>query len=295
MSAIERPIARRDYDYAGLTITPAGPLLGAEVSDVDLREALDGETVAAVHAALLQHKVLFFRDQHISHEQHIAFGRLFGELESHPITAHLPGYPEILHIEAGDGTPLTAKTVPELRPTNKWHADVTFRERPSMGGVLRARTLPPSGGDTLFCDTAAVFRDLPSDLKLKLAHLKAEHDILRNFGHRVTAERRSQLIREFPPVAHPVVRTHPETGEKSLFVNHEFTSRILGVDEDESRELLADLIARVAAPEYHVRFRWSPNTVVFWDNRTTQHYPVFDYWPHERVVERVTIKGDRPF
>jgi taurine dioxygenase len=287
--------SRREYDYAGLTFEPLGPVLGAEVRGVDLAGPLDGETVAALHAALLQHKVLVFRGQDISHEQHIAFGRCFGDLESHPVLAHLPGYPEILSIEPGDGVKPTAETICALRSDNKWHTDVTFRPEPSMAGVLRARTLPPIGGDTIFCDTAALLRDLPAQLVQRLSHHRAEHDILKNFGHRVADGKRDHLRRSFPPQAHPVVRTHPETGEKSLFVNREFTTRILGMAGAESDETLSLLFDRVKAPEYQVRIRWTPNAIVFWDNRCTQHYPVLDYWPHARLLERVTIKGDRPF
>jgi taurine dioxygenase len=295
IAPISRPPALGEYDYAGLEIAPLGPVLGAEVSGVDLRQALDGEVVAAIHAALLAHKALVFRGQDIDHDQHVAFGRCFGELESHPVMAHLPGYPEILRIEPGDTEPVTPQTLPARRTENKWHADVTFREQPSMGGVLRARTLPPLGGDTLFADMQAVLADLPRDLRLRLSHLKAEHDILRTYGHRVSESRRAELHRRFPPQAHPMIRTHPETGAKSLFVNHEFTTRILGIDPAESDALLRHLTDRVKAPEYQLRLRWTPNAVVFWDNRCTQHYPILDYWPCERVMERVTIRGDRPF
>jgi taurine dioxygenase len=164
-----------------------------------------------------------------------------------------------------------------------------------MGGILRMRHMPPLGGDTLFADTVAIYRDLPDRVKERIDGLRAEHDILQSFGGRVSDEKREELRRTTPPVAHPVVRTHPETGEKALYVNRTFTSRILGVDEGESRELLRLLCNRVKQPEYQVRFHWSPNAIVFWDNRPTQHYAVLDYWPHHRVVERVTIVGDRPY
>jgi len=280
----------------GLTFAPAGPLLGAEVSGLDLTRPLSPDVVATIRGALTRYKVLVFRDQDVSHADHVRFGRYFGELEGHPVTTTVPGYPEILHIEAADGLKLTEETLPIARPANKWHTDVTFRERPSFAGVLRARKLPPLGGDTLFADTAAVYADLPPDVKVRIAKLKAEHDILQSFGWRVDEARRAQLRAEFPPRAHPVVRTHPETGEKHLFVNHVFTTRILGLPDDESRALLAYLVDRVKAPEYHLRLRWSPNAIVVWDNRATQHYAVLDYAPHERIVERVTVAGsDTPF
>lgn len=290
------PIAATDTpDYAGLTVTPVSTVLGAEISGLDLRQPLSPEAVAAIRSALLRHKVVFFRDQDISHEDHVRFGRYFGDLEGHPVTAHVPGFPEILHIEAADGMKLREEIVPLVRAANKWHTDVTFRPAPSMGGVLRARHLPPLGGDTLFADTAAIYRDLPQALKDRLADLTAEHDILQSYGYRVDQAKRDELRAAHPPAVHPVVRTHPETGEKHLFVNKVFTTRILGLPEDEAKTLLADLLDRVKTPEYQVRFRWTPNAIVFWDNRATQHYAILDYWPQERIVERVTIVGDVPF
>jgi taurine dioxygenase len=239
--------------------------------------------------------VVFFRDQDISHEDHVRFGRYFGELEGHPVTSHVPGFPEILHIEAADGMKLREEIVPLVRVANKWHTDVTFRAAPSMGGVLRMRDMPPLGGDTLFADTAAIYRDLPDALKDKLATLTAEHDIIQSSGYRVDEAKRQELRAAYPPMVHPVIRTHPETGEKHLFVNKVFTTRILGLPEDEAKTLLAELLDRVKTPEYQVRFRWTPNAIVFWDNRATQHYAILDYWPQERIVERVTIVGDAPY
>jgi taurine dioxygenase len=290
------PISAADApDYAGLTVTPVSTVLGAEISGLDLRQPLTPEVVAGVRAALLRHKVVFFRDQDISHEDHVRFGRYFGELEGHPVTSHVPGFPEILHIEAADGMKLREEIVPLVRVANKWHTDVTFRAAPSMGGVLRMRDMPPLGGDTLFADTAAIYRDLPQALKDKLATLTAEHDILQSYGYRVDEAKRQELRAAYPLMVHPVIRTHPETGDKHLFVNKVFTTRILGLPEDEAKTLLAELLDRVKTPEYQVRFRWTPNAIVFWDNRATQHYAILDYWPQERIVERVTIAGDAPY
>lgn len=296
MNAIANHSLFETETVEGLTFKPAGAVLGAEVSGVDLSQDLAPGEVAAIRGALNRYKVLIFRDQNISHDAHVRFGRYFGELEGHPVTQHVPGHPEILHIEAGEGLKLTDRILPILRAGNKWHTDVTFRDKPSFGGILRARTLPPLGGDTLFADTAAVYADLPDDVKERIGRLRAEHDILQSFGYRVSPEDRERLRAEFPPRAHPVVRTHPETGEKHLFVNHVFTTRILGVEEDESRSLLAYLLDRVKAPEYQLRVKWTPNAIVFWDNRATQHYAILDYWPNERVMERVTVAGtDKPF
>lgn len=282
-------------DASGVAVKPTGPLLGAEISGVDLTKPLAPEEVAAIRAALLKHKVIFFRDQDISYEDHVRFGRYFGDLEGHPVTATVPGFPEILFIEAADGMKISDKVYPIARPANKWHTDVTFREKPSMGGILRMRQKPAYGGDTIFADTAAIYSDLPPDVKAKIDTLDAEHDIIRSYGYRVAPEKAEELRKEYPLMVHPVVRRHPETGEKHLFVNHVFTGRILGLPDDEATKLLAYLLDRVKAPEYQMRFTWSENAIAFWDNRATQHYGVLDYWPHERVVERVTVMGeDRP-
>lgn len=290
------PITAADApDYAGLTVTPVSTVLGAEISGLDLREPLTAEVIAAIRAALLRHKVVFFRDQDISHEDHVRFGRYFGDLEGHPVTSHVPNFPEILHIEAADGMKLREEIVPLVRVANKWHTDVTFRAAPSMGGVLRMRDMPPLGGDTLFADTAAIYRDLPDALKDRLATLTAEHDIIQSYGYRIDEAKRQELRAAYPPMVHPVIRTHPETGEKHLFVNKVFTTRILGLPDEEAKSLLAELLDRVKTPEYQVRFRWTPNAIVFWDNRATQHYAILDYWPQERIVERVTIVGDAPY
>jgi len=287
-----RPAPTPSADVAALTVTPSGPLLGAEIGGIDLAQPLSGEAVAAIRAALLKHKVIFFRDQDISYDDHIRFGRYFGALEGHPVTVTVPGYPEILHIEGSDGTEITRERLPIARPANKWHTDVTFRKAPSFAGILRMRKMPPLGGDTLFADTNAIYEDLPPKVKARIENLEAEHDILQSYGYRIDEEKKARLAREHPPQAHPVVRTHPETGERHLFVNHVFTTRILGLEPEESKQLLAYLIERVKAPEYQVRFRWSPNAIVFWDNRATQHYAILDYWPHDRVVERVTVAGE---
>lgn len=286
---------RPDESTAHISVAPTGPLLGAEIGGIDLTKPLTQAEVAAVREALLKHKVIFFRDQNISHEDHVRFGRYFGDLEGHPVTTTVPGFPEILFIEAADGMKISDKVFPIARPANKWHTDVTFREKPSMGGILRMRKMPAFGGDTIFADTAAIYSDLPPDVKEKIDTLDAEHDIIRSYGYRVTPEKAEQLRKDYPLVTHPVVRRHPETGEKHLFVNHVFTARILGLPEDEAAKLLAYLLDRVKAPEYQMRFRWSENAIAFWDNRATQHYGVLDYWPHERVVERVTVMGeDKP-
>jgi taurine dioxygenase len=276
----------------GVSISPSTPTIGAEISGLDLDRPLSSEETDLLRAAWLRFKVIFFRDQDISHESHVRLGELFGDLEGHPVIPSVEGYPEILRIEGVEGVQLTAETLGAFQAYNKWHTDVTFRERPSIASILRARHLPPLGGDTMWADTVAAYAGLPQPVKDRIDGLEAEHDIVRSFGGRVTEEKRAQLARDFPPVRHPVVRSHPETGDKILYVNYTFTSRIVGMSEEDSDSLLRLLFDRIKVPEYQVRFRWTPNAIGIWDNRSTQHYAVGDYWPEYRALERVTVSGD---
>jgi len=285
-----------DPPAAGLDVRPVGPVLGAEVSGLRFDgDAVPDAAAAALRALLLRHKVLFLRDLDLDHAQHLALGRVFGPLEGHPVIAHVPGYPEILDIRGAEGRVADADGDRRFRAADKWHSDVTFRAAPSLGAVLRARALPAIGGDTLWVDAAAAYDGLDDDTKARIAGLTATHDLLFDFGDRVAPERRAAMAAEFPPQHHPVVRTHPETGDRTLFVNASFTSRIDGLDPAEGAALLAHLLDRFKVPEYQVRFRWTPDAVAIWDNRSTQHYPVADYWPARRRMERVTIAGDAPF
>lgn len=276
----------------GISIHPSTPTIGAEIRGLDLNRFLDTAEVEWLHEAWLRYKVIFFRDQDISHESHIRLGRIFGELEGHPVIPHVEGYPEILRIEGVEGVKLTPESVSGFQAFNKWHTDVTFRQNPSIASILRARILPPLGGDTMWTDMVAAYVGLPQAVKDRLENLDAEHDIIKSFGSRVTDEKREELRQNFPAVRHPVVRRHPETGEKILYVNYTFTTRILDIAEEESNELLRFLFDRVKVPEYQLRFRWSPNAIGIWDNRSTQHYAVGDYWPAPRTLERVTVSGD---
>lgn len=273
-------------------IEPCGPVLGAELGGVEIGDAVDPEVAAELRALLTRYKVLFLRDLDLSHEQHLALGRVFGPLEGHPVIAHVPGYPEILDIRGSEGRVSDAASDRAFRALDKWHSDVTFRARPSFGAVLRARELPPIGGDTLWVDAAAAYEGLSDAVKARIAGRTATHDLLHDFGDRIAPERRAAMAAEFPPQHHPIVRRHPETGEHVLFVNASFTSRIDGLDDAESTELLRHLLDQFKVPEYQIRFRWTPNAVAIWDNRCTQHYPVADYWPAKRRMERVTIAGE---
>lgn len=276
----------------GFSITPATSQIGAEIRGLNLEKPLAAVDAQLLREAWLTHKVIFFRDTDISHEAHIRLGRQFGDLEGHPVIPHVPGHPEILSIRGVEGVKPTPETIEGFKSFNKWHTDVTFREKPSIASLLRARILPDVGGDTLFADTAAAYRGLPQAVKERIDGLDAEHDIVRSFGSRVSDEKREQLGRDFPPVRHPVVRRHPETGEKILYVNYTFTSRILDIEPAESDQLLRLLFDRIKVPEYQLRFVWSPNALVIWDNRSTQHYAVGDYFPADRLLERVTVSGD---
>ena len=276
----------------GIVITPSTPTIGAEIAGIDLDRPLSDVDAEIIRQAWLTRKVIFFRDQDIGYESHLRLGRLFGELEGHPVIPHVDGHPEVLIIRGVEGVQLTEQSLVPFKAFNKWHTDVTFRARPSIASILRARLLPALGGDTIWADAAAAYEGLPIAVKERIENLDAEHDIVRSFGGRVSEEKRAQLARDFPAVRHPVVRTHPETGEKILYVNYTFTTRILGISEEDSDQLLRLLFDRIKVPEYQVRFRWTPNAIGIWDNRSTQHYAVGDYWPADRVLERVTVSGD---
>ena len=232
----------------GIGIAPSTPTIGAEISGIDLGQKLSDPVAEIIRDAWLHHKVIFFRDQDIDYAAHIRLGRLFGELEGHPVIPHVEGHPEVLIIRGVEGVQLTAESFAPFKAYNKWHTDVTFRERPSIASVLRARLLPELGGDTIWADTAAAYDGLPQAVKDRIAGLDAEHDIIASFGGRVTEEKRAQLALDFPAVTHPVVRTHPETGEKILYVNYTFTTRIVGIPEEESKDLLRLLTAAYDVP-----------------------------------------------
>ena len=270
---------------AKLAVRPLTPMIGAELFGLDLGEELDDKAVAEVRQALLEHKVVFFRDQHITRAQHLAFAQRFGELEIHPATPKDQQNPEILRIEHGPGN---------RGQENAWHSDVTWRAEPSLGSILRAVEVPEVGGDTLFANMNAAFERLSPEMKRWITGLSAVHDIARVFARRL-GKRPEELHEQYPPQEHPVVRTHPETGEPILYVNTAFTSHIKGLSDNESAWLLQHLYAQARDPEIQCRFRWQAGSIAFWDNRACQHFAVSDYYPARRIMERATIKGDRPF
>ena len=271
-------------------IHPLTPTIGAEVAGIDLAETLSDGTVAWLSERLVEHKVLFFREQRISVEQHLAFARRFGELEVHPFSPNHPEHPEVLVLRNNREHP------PYI---NVWHSDVTWRREPSLGSILRARKVPAVGGDTLFANMEAAYDSLDEGMKARLEGLIAVHDN-ENFlaGMKAQGASDAEVLakrEEFPPMRHPVVRTHPVSGRKSLYVNRAFTRAIDGMPDDESRALLKTLFQTAWRPEVQCRFRWRPDSLAFWDNRAVQHYAAADYWPEERRMERVTIAGDAPF
>jgi taurine dioxygenase len=268
-----------------IDIRPLTPAIGAELHGIDLGAPDIADHVPAIRAALLAHKVIFFRESHITAEQHIEFARHFGDLEIHPATPKDQANQEILRIAHG----------PDSRGTeNAWHSDVTWRERPSLGSILRAIEVPAVGGDTLFVDMHLAFQTLSAEMQRFVRGLNAVHDIARVFAGRL-GKTADDLRAKYPPQTHPVVRTHPETGAPTLFVNTAFTSHIEGLSAAESATLLAHLYATASNPEIQCRFRWQPGSIAFWDNRASQHFAASDYFPARRVMERVTIAGCKPF
>lgn len=275
-----------------LTLAPLSPALGAVVSGIDLRQPLDDAQHQAIEQALLTHQVLFFRDQPLTPSQQAAFAARFGDLHIHPIYPSVPEQREVIVLDTA---------VTDVRDNAIWHTDVTFLETPALGAVLAAKQLPPYGGDTLWASGIAAFEALSEPLQRLLDGLTATHDISKSFPQERFGATDADLARleearkKNPPRSHPVIRTHPVTGRKALFVSDGFTTRINELSAAESRAILDLLFAHVARPEFSVRWRWRENDVAFWDNRVTQHYAVDDYRPQRRVMHRATILGDKPF
>lgn len=270
--------------YDTIAIDKLTPIIGAEIDGIDLSQPLGNRQIDELHRALAENLVIFFRDQHLSEDQHLAFGRLFGELHIHPAAPSAPGKPELMIIHADKDSP---------RANGEgWHSDVSCDPEPPMGSILYIRKSPPHGGDTLFASMYAAYDALSDRMKSYLDGLKAEHsgDHYRgqyaNYGIADKAE--------YPRAEHPVMRTHPVTGKKALYVNRGFTRRLVGVPLDESEGILNYLYEHMANPLFQCRFRWQENSIAFWDNRCVQHHAMWDYWPHTRSGNRVTVKGDRP-
>ena len=280
-------VARTD---AAIKLRKVTPFLGSEVTGIDLTKPLDENTTAAVGAALATHEVLVFPRQTISSDDLKRFGRYFGELTVHPFSTNAADAPELIVYDNKEGNPPAA--------TDIWHSDETFRECPPMGTVLCSKIIPEIGGDTVFHSMTAAYESLSDRLQNFISGLEAVHDFKPFKALFAETEEGWRKLRQFEeiyrPVTHPLVRVHPVTGRKALFVNPQFTLFIKGMEERESRSLLDILFRVTTVLEHQYRHRWEPNMVVFWDNRSTQHAAVHDYYPQRRLMERITIKGDRP-
>ncbi len=269
--------------YEAIAVRPLTRRIGAEIEGVDLGAPLSNRQVEEIRRALLHHQVIFFRDQrNLTHEAHKAFGRRFGELAIHSGVPGIEGHPEIVAIHAD----ATSKFV----AGEDWHSDLTADAAPPMGSILHLHTVPEVGGDTLFASMTAAYEALSEKMKAYLQGLVATHD-----ADHVYRPLFPDVDRKYPCNDHPVVRTHPETGRKAIFVNRSYTTRIKGLPQAESDTLLQHLYVHCMNPNFQVRFRWSPYTIAFWDNRCTQHLAVWDYYPEVRSGFRVTVTGDRPF
>lgn len=281
-----------------LDIRPITPTIGAEIVGVDLSK-LDDTVFTAIERVLLDRLVIVVRDQRLSPDHHLAFARRFGELEPpHPVFAHLPEYPQVSILENRGNQGVY---------NDEWHTDVTFRECPALGSILYARVIPESGGDTLWSNMYAAYETLAEPIKRMIDGLTAVHDIcgggpygrVPSYREIVLAQpdglsRLHKIENDFPPVSHPVVRMHPQTGRKALFVNRSFTTRIDGVSKLESAWLLGMLLEHAEQTAFQMRHRWRVNDLVMWDNRCTQHLAVADYAPAHRLMHRITVQGERP-
>lgn len=271
-----------------IEILPVTPTIGALVRGVELGGSLAAGELRTLEQALLDHHVLFFRDQELTPEQQIAFARNFGPIGIPPFAPRYGRNPELIVLD---------QRSPKGEGADNWHSDNTFMREPPMGSILRAVLLPPLGGDTCFANMVAAYEALSSPIQRLISGLRAVHDITKPLqkgiaaGH--TTANLEEMQKQWPPVDHPVVRTHPRTGRKALFVNGNSTTRILGLSERENDVLLPFLIDHVRSPEFQCRFRWEVGSMAFWDNRSTQHFAVPDY-AERRVMHRVTIAGDLP-
>lgn len=268
--------------YELIDVRPMAKRIGAEIFGVDLTMPLSDQAVAEIHDALMQHQVVFFRDQPMDHEAHKALGRAFGKLAIHTGVAGLPDHPEIVAIHADENSKFVAG--------ENWHSDLSADAEPPMGSILALHTVPEDGGDTLFASMYAAYDALSPAMKAFLAPLTAVHD-----ANHVYQALFPDPTKTYSCSSHPVIRTHPVTGRKLLFVNSSYTIRINELSTPESKAILDFLFEHVKDANFQVRFRWQKHSVAFWDNRCTQHFAVWDYFPEVRSGYRVTMAGDKPF
>ena len=270
-----------------MQVTPISPTIGAEVCGADLVNLSD-IGFAEIHAAFVAHSVLVFRDQpQLTPEQQVTFAKRFGPLHTHPAAPTLEGHPEVFVIHAHAGS--------KVANGNGWHTDVSCDEEPPLATLLQLHLLPPSGGDTLFASMYTAFETLSPRIQALLMQMQAHHESEHIYRGRYADRGVEDNGRTYPRALHPIVRTHPESGRKALYVNPSFTTRIEGLGKAESDMLLNMLYTHQQRPEFQMRLRWEPNTLALWDNRCTQHFALWDYWPSERKGHRVTVLGERPY
>lgn len=275
---------------AQLTVSPITPLFGAEIKGIDLRDD-DSliESVAAIRSAVLRYKVVVLRDQHITTARHVQFARLLGQPMPHPLTPPDQPHPEVFHLRNGpQSTPVRGKMA------DKWHQDGSWRAEPLWLTTLRARIVPPVGGDTLFADMGAAYGGLSPVMKDLADRLTCVHDMSVGYAGRSTLSR-GEITDAHPTQKHPVVIVHPETGERLLYANSAFASHIEGLSQEESDWLVSHLCAQATIVDYQCRVRWQPDTIAIWDDWACQHYGVYDYHPEVREMERVAVASDLSF
>ena len=266
------------------------PTIGAELSGLDFSKPLSQTDYDAVYHALLEHKVIFFRDQNLSPESHLAFARSFGEAEPpHPFYPHHDDHPQVMLLDFGPDNPPS---------TDQWHTDVTFKDDPPFSSILYSVEIPPVGGDTLWCSTTAAYDALPDAIKTEISGRRAIHD-MNDFRNKYTkgepdgaATKLDQAYQKFGSALHPMVKYHPITGKPALHINPGFTLQIEGSSAAQSRRLLTYLFDHMNQPQFQVRFKWTKNCIAMWDNRCTMHYALGDYLPHRRLMHRVTVTND---
>ena len=273
-----------------LNIKPLSGCIGAEIHGIDLTKPTTHELYIQLRECLVEYEVIFFRDQAITPAQQYALASMFGPLQSHPAYQTVEGFPEISILESTADKPTKIEC---------WHSDMTFRQHPPLATVLRAQVVPDKGGDTLWASMTAAYRGLSKSMQDFLSTLTAVHDFSYGFKESLAEpggqQRLAQALVDNPPVRHPVIRIHPESGKSVIFVNELFTRHIEGLSRSESDALLAFIFEHIRTPEYSCRFAWQPDSIAIWDNRSTQHKPINDYFPAHRRLERITIDGDLPY
>lgn len=276
-----------DKEHPGMVVRPLTPVIGAEIKNIDLGGSLSEANVELIREVLHRYQVIFFRDQDITVEAQKYLGEIFGELVAHPNDPGLEGHPEVMIIHADKSSKRIAG--------ERWHSDVSCTDEPPMGSILRIFQIPEYGGDTLFSSMYAAYDGLSEIMKEFLGELTAIHDGTPYYTSVNRKIGRDDGGKEYPQAEHPVIRTHPETGRRGIFVNEIFTTDIVGLEKSESDLILGFLFDHVKKPEFQCRFRWEKDSIAFWDNRCTQHLAMWDYWPEVRSGYRVTVRGDKPF